>query len=282
MIREPAFAKINLFLEVVGRLPNGYHHLQSLMVFADVGEWISLTQAPTDSFEISGPQSAGLDAKSQDNLVLKAMDVFRQAYPSEMTFDVRLHKVMPVSSGIGGGSADAAAMLRALNEMHGNPAAMQALLELAATLGADVPACLHSTPVVLDGAGQELTPAKTHGCMHGLLVNPRKGVSTPAVFNALAAPPITTIPALPNGAWAIESLRYRRNDLRQPAVALCPDIDEVLAFLAGLPAVSIAQMSGSGATCWALFDSAHAAAAGLEAVRQAKPGWWSAQAAFGT
>lgn len=280
MIREPAFAKVNLFLEVAGKLPNGYHHLQSVMVFADVGEWVSVAPASSSQFDISGPQSHGLDASAPGNLVLKAFSAFQQACGARDPYKIELHKTLPVSSGIGGGSADAAAVLRALNRLQKDPLPFHQLLKIAATLGSDVPACLGSEPVALNGAGKELHPAAVAGCKHGILVNPGEAVSTPAVFNALAAPALSAIPVLPQAVWTLEGLRQRRNDLRLPAAAICPAINDVLAFLHQLPGVLLAQMSGSGATCWALFDTASDAASASNAVLTARTDWWCTQVRF--
>lgn len=280
MIREPAFAKVNLFLEVVGRLPSGYHHLQSLMVFADVGEWVSVSAAPAWSFEMSGPQAAVLSGDSNANLAVKAARAFNDAGGFDQAYALHLHKVMPVSSGIGGGSADAAAVLRAVNQLHGKPLKQDALLQIGTALGADVPACILSRPVLLDGPDAQLRPAAVRGCQHAVLVNPREGVSTPQVFKALNAPLIGDVPALQATSWSLEDIAKRRNDLRPPAQRICSAIGDALACLESIPNARFAQMSGSGATCFALFDHATQAATALERIQAEYPQWWSVRAAF--
>lgn len=280
MIREPALAKVNLFLEVVGRLPSGYHHLQSLMVFADVGEWIEISTAPAWSFEIFGPQAAGLPSDDGANLAVKAARAFNEAREVDQAYAIRLHKVMPVSSGIGGGSADAAAVLRALNRLHDMPLAQEALLQIGAALGADVPACVLSRPVLLDGPDAQLRPVEVRGCQHAVLVNPREGVSTADVFKTLNAPLVGDVPTLKAAPWALEEIAQRRNDLRLPAQKICPSIGSVLACLETTPGVRFAQMSGSGATCFALFDQSAQADLALAHIEAECPHWWSARAAF--
>lgn len=280
MIREPALAKVNVFLEVTGRLPSGYHHLQSLMLFADVGEWVTVSAAPAWSFELSGPQAAELSPGGDRNLALQAARAFNNALERSQAYAIHLHKTMPVSSGIGGGSADAAAVLRALNRMHGEPLAPDTLQTLGAELGADVPACILSRPVLLDGPGAQLRPAVVRGCQHAVLVNPRQAVSTPQVFKALNAPPLAGIPALRQGVWTREDIASRRNDLRAPAQRICPAIGEVIACLKTLPEARFVQMSGSGATCFCLFDQAEHADAALLALQSHYRQWWSVRAEF--
>lgn len=280
MMREPAFAKVNLFLEVVGCLPNGYHHLQSLMVFADVGEWVSAAFAPAGTFTLSGPQAAQLPATRHDNLTLQAARAFNTALQLDQSYAIHLHKVMPVSSGIGGGSADAAAALRVLNQLHGMPLSQDDLQNIGAKLGADVPACLVSRPVLLDGPGAQLRSAEVRGCQHGVLVNPRQSVSTPAVFGALKAAPVDRIAPLPIGYWSLDDIMHRRNDLLAPARALCPQIADVLRNMQGLEGLQHGQMSGSGATCVFLFRAAQDADDALKYVRAHNQAWWSVRADF--
>lgn len=280
MTREPAYAKVNLFLEVLGRLPNGYHHLHSLMVFSDVGEWVSVSLSSQPSFNIVGSEARALQKLSGDNLVLKAAAAYNAALGVGTAYDIVLHKTMPVASGIGGGSADAAAALRSLNALHGGPFGEQAMLDIAAALGADVPVCLLSEPALLNGVGAELSAARVSGFSEAVLVNPRKGVPTPEVFGAFAANPFEQAPEAGARAWTLADVQSRRNDLTQAALSLCPEIADVLAALNALPGAVFARMSGSGATCFALFHDAAGADQAIEMLAGQAPGWWCQRASF--
>lgn len=272
MIREPASAKVNLCLHVTGRRADGYHLLDSIVVFAAVGDVVTAEPAPALSLVIRGPMAAGLDA-GDDNLVLRAARVFGADHGARLG----LEKHLPVASGIGGGSADAAAALRALVRLWG-----VALPDAAAVLalGADVPVCLQGRAVRMQGVGEVLTPLPPLPQAWLLLANPRQGVSTPAVFRALMRRDHPALPALPAGfadAAALAGwLQQTRNDLEPAAESLLPAIGQVRAALAVQPGCLLARMSGSGATCFGLFGDEPAARAAESALQQANPGWWLA------
>jgi 4-diphosphocytidyl-2-C-methyl-D-erythritol kinase len=267
MARRFAPAKVNLFLHVTGRRDDGYHLLDSLAVFPAVGDVVGAAPAATLSLEIDGPFGGALAAEA-DNLLLRAARALKPRAGAAL----RLEKNLPVASGIGGGSADAAAGLIALSRLWGVEADLPAL---ALGLGADVPVCLESKPARMGGIGELLGAAPALPGFGMVLVNPGVAVATPAVFRArrggFSAPA-----ALPAG-WAdaaamAADLARCSNDLQAAAVGLRPVIGEVLAVLAGLPGVLLVRMSGSGATCFALFETpGRAAAAAREAAR---PGWW--------
>lgn len=270
MIAEFAAAKVNLSLHVTGQRPDGYHLLDSLVVFADVGDRVSVAPAPELDLTLAGPAAEGLRAEA-DNLVLRAARAFGVNAGAAIT----LEKHLPVASGIGGGSADAAAALRALARFWDLP-----LPDAAAVLrlGADVPVCLQGRPVRMQGVGEIITPLPALPDGWLLLVNPGVGVSTPAVFRALprkdnppmpaALPPFADLAAL--AGW----LAAQRNDLEPPAMALQPVIAQVKAALQAQPGCRIARMSGSGATCFGLFAAKAEAEQAAAALRQANPGWW--------
>ena len=274
MLSESAPAKINLFLHVTGRRPDGYHLLDSLAVFADAHD--RLTAAPGDglSLTLAGPFAPGLEAGS-DNLVLRAARALALACGLGRGAALRLEKNLPVASGIGGGSADAAATLRLLARLWGLDASAERLGAEAVGLGADVPVCVGSRPARMSGVGEVLGPAPALPPCGLLLVNPGEAVSTPAVFAArrggFSAPAL-----LPDGwgdaASMASDLSVLRNDLEAPSLALCPAVGDVLAALRGLPGCRLARMSGSGATCFAVFDSP--AEARLAAPGLSRPGWW--------
>ncbi|MEM9287976.1 MAG: 4-(cytidine 5'-diphospho)-2-C-methyl-D-erythritol kinase [Pseudomonadota bacterium] len=278
LVVEPAYAKINLFLKVLGRLENGYHHLQSLMVFCDVGEWVRVQPSTHDGVAVEGPMASGLHSKpTSDNLIIRARDAYRRATGDAQPVHLTLHKTMPVSSGIGGGSADAAATLRALNALHDSPLSAAELAKIGQMLGADVPACLGSSTVMLNGVGAELAAAQFDAdARFLLLVNPMQSLSTPAVFGRLAASVRKSYPDVIQSSWTLNDVKAMPNDLTKAACAFCPDIKTVLDQLNRVADADFTGMSGSGATCFALFAKRDAARAALSAIRLAHPNWWAA------
>jgi 4-diphosphocytidyl-2-C-methyl-D-erythritol kinase len=261
-------AKVNLYLHVTGKRADGYHLLDSLAVFPDVGDRVEVEAAEALTLSLSGPFGAVLEGEA-DNLLLKAARALAPGRGAALA----LEKNLPVASGIGGGSADAAAALRALCRLWGVQGAD--LPGIALGLGADVPVCLRSAPARMQGIGEVLAPAPRLPEFGMVLVNPGVAVPTPAVFKARTGgfTPAPMLPATwPHAAAMAEGLRRCTNDLEQPAISLQPVIAEVLAVLAALPGALLARMSGSGATCFALFPTpaeAAAAAAGIS-----RPGWW--------
>lgn len=260
-VHEAAPAKLNLALHVTGQRADGYHLLDSLVVFAAAGDAVQLDPGPL-SLRIDGQFGAGLSF--DDNLCL---DAARMAGANAA---ITLTKNLPVASGIGGGSADAAAVLRGLARMGA------ALPDRPERLGADVPVCLASRPLRMRGVGEVLDPVPDMPDLHLVLVNPGVGISTPQIFKALVQkdnPPLPPLPDRFDLAGLVDYLKTCRNDLQAPAEALCPAVTDVLAALRAEGAL-LARMSGSGATCFGIF--ADAAAAGLAAYRIGTgPGdWW--------
>lgn len=260
--REAAPAKLNLTLHVTGRRPDGYHLLDSLVVFLAVGDVVTVAPGPL-SLALTGPFAAGLAKNDPDNLCLRAARLAgREAA-------ITLEKNLPLASGIGGGSADAAAVLRALD----------ARPEGVETLGADLPVCMLGRPARMRGLGEILDPLPALPPLHLLLVNPGRALATPAVFGALARRDNPAMPEPPPAFADAEALiRFVarcRNDLEPPAIALLPEIADCLAALREAGA-RLARMSGSGATCFGIFDSAAGARAAGDRIRAARPGWWLA------
>lgn len=262
---EFAPAKVNLSLHVTGQRADGYHLLDSLVAFLSVGDRV--TVGPGDGLRIIGPQAGALQA-DDDNLCLRAARVMGGGVT------VTLEKVLPVSSGIGGGSADAAAVLRAMARL-GRP------LPDAATvvgLGSDVPVCLAGRPLRMEGVGERLSPVSLPPAWL-VLVNPGVAVSTPAVFRILARRDNAPMPAIPPFSDTVALAAFlaaQRNDLQEPAIGLAPVIADALGALAARPACLLARMSGSGATCFGLFADEAAAAAAAAGLQQEKPNWWVA------
>ena len=261
VITEFAPAKLNLALHVTGQRGDGYHLLDSLVVFAAAGDQLRLEPGPL-SLGIDGPFAAGLS--SDENLCLDAARLIG------IEARITLTKNLPVASGLGGGSADAAAVLRGLVRMGAPlPAAPEGL-------GADVPVCLAGRPARMRGVGEQLSPLPELPDLHLVLINPRQPVSTPEVFRGLARkdnPPLPDLPARFDLTGLIGYLALCRNDLEEPAMALCPAIAKVLRALADEGAL-LARMSGSGASCFGIFDSARAAGLAAYRIGASYEDWW--------
>jgi 4-diphosphocytidyl-2-C-methyl-D-erythritol kinase len=269
-------AKINLYLHVTGRRADGYHLLDSLVAFAGVGDTIDATPAGGLSLSVSGPFAAAVPT-GRDNLVLRAAQALADMCGVEARARIHLTKRLPVAAGIGGGSADAAAALKALMALWTVRPADGDLRELALTLGADVPVCLAGHPAQVGGVGEEIARAPALPDCWMVLVNPGVALSTPAVFKRREGPFSPARPLLepPAGAEALAiSLAERGNDLTAAAVALEPVVGTVLAKLDLLPGALLSRMSGSGATCFALFATREDSERGAQRLGQQYPGWW--------
>ena len=276
VVRVTAAAKINLYLHVTGQRSDGYHTLDSLVAFAGIGDALEARAADDLSLGLEGPFAAGLPA-GDDNLVLRAARALQSALGLNAGARLVLQKRLPPASGIGGGSADAAATLRALMRLWNarpDPATLDAI---ALNLGADVPVCLRGVAAFMGGIGEDLAPAPTLPTASLVLVNPGQPVSTPEVFRRRAgafSPPARFTETPRDAAHLAQLLETRRNDLDAPARALCPAIGEALEALARCPGVLLARMSGSGATCFGLFADAGPATEAAFALMRAHPRWW--------
>jgi 4-diphosphocytidyl-2-C-methyl-D-erythritol kinase len=277
-------AKVNLSLRVIGRRADGYHELDSLVAFAGVGDALSLSPGEPSGVQISGPFGAGLST-APDNLVLKAERALREEIAGLHSGRFHLVKRLPIASGIGGGSADAAAALRLLARLNDLPLSHPALLAAAGRIGADVPVCLEARARVMRGIGERLGQPLRLPRLFALLVNPGVAVETAPVFRALGlqagqghAGGVASFKAndqLPvTSAWLIAALAASGNDLEAPARAIAPVIGEVLSTLSELPGCRLARMSGSGATCFALFDDCRASAAAGKRLAKRQRDWW--------
>ncbi|PKR54042.1 4-(cytidine 5'-diphospho)-2-C-methyl-D-erythritol kinase [Thalassospira marina] len=279
---EPAQAKINLFLHVTGKRDDGYHTLDSLVCFATCGDVIRARPADdgTLTLAITGPMAAHLeDASAKDNLVMRAATLLRERFGIAQGAELILEKNLPVASGIGGGSADAAATLRVLCKLWGINARPADLAPLALDLGADVPVCLDGGTVLMQGIGEKLNPLAPLPGFSMVLVNPGKAVSTPAIFAArdgdfTDANLWPTDQGFADVTTLADALRDCRNDLTLPAVTLLPEICDVLDALARADGCLLARMSGSGATCFGLYPDAQMAANAATAIATANPDWW--------
>lgn len=278
MIREAAPAKINLFLHVGMRRADGFHSLQSLGVFTDLGDVVEMEEAADLSLSVQGPFAGGL-AGETDNLVLRAgRSLRKEGALGGSGARLTLTKNLPVASGIGGGSADAAAALRGLSRLWS--AGDKNLHAIAAALGSDIPVCLDSVPAFMEGRGEILRPVQCMPLVPMLLVNPGVPVPTRDVFAALETRSGVEM-TLPGGHFqdTADLLRFldsTRNDLEVPAIRLQPAIAEVLKAMAALPGALLARMSGSGATCFGIFADDDCCQRAARTLKHAAPDWWVA------
>jgi 4-diphosphocytidyl-2-C-methyl-D-erythritol kinase len=272
LIRELAPAKINLALHVLGRRADGYHELDSIVAFASVGDVLELEQAPKTSLIVDGPFAAEVPLTA-NNLVLRAYAAVAQnlAVPAVA---MRLTKNLPVASGIGGGSADAAAALRGLARLVGRSLEAETLHRIALSLGADVPVCLHGKACRMQGVGEIITSVDHVPAKAIVLVNPLQPCGTAEVFRAMGLKPGdrlgTALEVLTPAEW--------RNDMTAAAVEVLPDIADVLTLLNTIAPGKTVRMSGSGATCFALCDDFDQADLMAQQVSALQPDWWVAPA----
>lgn len=279
-------AKINLFLHIVGRREDERHELESIFAFADIGD--RLRMAPADDFSLALTGPFAKDLSAGDNLVLKAAKALAaRVGPAAFPVKLELEKNLPVAAGIGGGSADAAAVLRGLSALWGSALAANQLFDLALSLGADVPACLAGVTARVTGTGEFIEPSpRSADQFHAVLVNPRVPLSTAAVFQRYRTTSSNFSPPLaqwPDGGPEefIGALAGCRNDLSDAATTEAPIIGDVLRALEKQQDCRLARMSGSGATCFALFDDRAAAELAARGLRTERPEWWVTVAMIG-
>ncbi len=274
-------AKVNLTLHVLGRRTDGWHELDSVVAFAGCCDWLAFEPAETLSLTIDGPTAAAA-GPAESNLVLSAARALAERVPRLRLGRFHLRKILPVAAGLGGGSSDAAAALRALAAANGLAPGDESLFAAAEAVGADAPVCLCPSARRMAGRGERLGPALRLPPLPAVLANPSAAVATPAVFAALGLAPGASLDAPPapqlesgcDAARALQALKAGRNDLQASAMRIAPAIGDALAALAQLDGVRLVRMSGSGATCFALFDDRHAAARAARALCAAHPGWW--------
>lgn len=273
----PAPAKVNLYLHVVGRRADGFHLLDSLIVFAGIGDTVEVRPSDALTFTVDGPMAAGVPA-TDDNLVSKAARALAAAAGIEAKADIRLIKRLPMAAGVGGGSADAAAALRALRRLWKLDVDDGALAALGLGLGADVPVCLAGRAAFVGGIGEAIDPVPPLPRCWIVLVNPGVPASTPAVFKARQgafSEPARFSDSPKDAAAFAALLKSRRNDLTSAALTVAPEIGTVLDALERCPGILLARMSGSGATCFGLFGDSSAATEAAVALKRSHPGWWA-------
>jgi 4-diphosphocytidyl-2-C-methyl-D-erythritol kinase len=282
LLTERAPAKINLTLHVLGRRADGFHALESLVAFSRGGDTLTLDESEPLGLSIEGP-SAAASGRVEDNLVLRAAHHFAKRFPGARLGAFHLVKRLPVAAGLGGGSSDAAAALRLLARANRVALDNPLLFDASKATGADVPVCLMRRARMMRGVGDELGPLIALPPLLGLLVNPGEPVETKAVFARMKIAPGEATgfgghpefyPNMPAEALAA-ALRKGRNDMEAAACLLAPLIGDVLAVLSAAPGCRLARMSGSGATCFALFKDCRSAARAKKAILRAHPYWWA-------
>ena len=285
VLSDQARAKVNLTLRVNGRRTDGYHDLESVVAFADCADRLTLTPGPDLDLKMLGPLAAACGDTS-DNLVLKAARLLAERVPGMKVGSFTLDKALPVAAGIGGGSADAAAALRLLAQLNGIALDDVRIIEVAKLTGADVPVCVNSSGCVMTGVGEALQPL-TLPKMPCVMVNPGVPVATRDVFNALGlrngelrvgVTDVLLQDRWPDGGasledW-VEALAASTNDLETPAMKVEPVIGKVIAALSATNGAWLARMSGSGATCFAIYENTAEAGRAAEKLRRDHPGWW--------
>jgi 4-diphosphocytidyl-2-C-methyl-D-erythritol kinase len=284
-LTEDGRAKVNLTLRVIGRRVDGYHELESVVAFADCADRLTLTPGSKLDLKTTGPL-AGDCGETVDNLVFKAAELLRGRVPDLRLGEFTLDKVLPVAAGIGGGSADAAAALRLLAQANGLALDDPRLIEVAQLTGADVPVCLASRPCVMTGIGETLLPLSLPK-IPCVMVNPRVAVATRDVFEALGlrngelrvgASDVFGAAAWPEAGASVEdwveALAAGSNDLEAPATRIQPVIGQVIAALNATNGAWLARMSGSGATCFAIYENTAEAARAAQKIQIDHPLWW--------
>lgn len=285
VLSETARAKVNLTLRVLGRRADGFHELESLVAFATIGDEVTLRVGAPSGVTVSGPYATAIDG---ENIAARALEALAEAAPVLALGGVHIEKRLPVAAGIGGGSADAAAVLRAVRRANRALASAVDWPAIAASLGADVPVCLASTAQLMWGIGRETAPVPALPPLPAVLVNPGVPLATAAVFRALNAPPAPeriaapSVPGpFPDLAAVTAYVNEHGNDLETAAKALCPAIGAVLAALSDASGALLARMSGSGPTCFALFETAEAAELAARRIGADEPRWWTVATTLG-
>jgi 4-diphosphocytidyl-2-C-methyl-D-erythritol kinase len=277
MLKKIAKPKVNLYLHVKGKREDGYHLLESLVVFPEGGDELSVDAAEQLSLTVSGQFSGDVGVPS-DNLVLKAAYLLRQRTGCKLGAKIELKKNLPVASGIGGGSADAAAILHLLVDLWKCDLPENELHDIGLSLGADIPACLVEQPLIMEGIGEKLRKVVGFPNFYILLVNSDTMVSTAEIFRNLSIPN-DILPAdisdYESQRSLLAKLKNCRNDLQATASDIAPDISTVLSFLDTQVGCKLARMSGSGATCFGLFESKATADRAAAKIANKFPRWWS-------
>jgi len=270
-MRAPA--KVNLCLRITGKRDDGYHLLDSIVVFTEFGDQVTISEAEKDNLAVTGPFADQLTGSPDDNICIKALTAYRAAGGHIGPVRIDVEKNIPVGAGLGGGSSDAAAILKGLNHLNEQPFDDSQLHKLGLSLGADVPACLVGSSLRMQGIGELITPIKDVKPCHMLLANPGKPLATIDVFRALGANNLADKTALSSEIMQAEDIVKAGNSLEPAAIGLMPEIGDLMGMLRASEHVQAVRMSGSGATCFAIFPTADSCAAA--AISLTAQGIWS-------
>ena len=266
-------AKVNLCLRITGKRDDGYHLLDSIVVFTEFGDQVTISEAEKDNLAVTGPFADQLTGSPDDNICIKALTAYRAAGGHIGPVRIDVEKNIPVGAGLGGGSSDAAAILKGLNRLNEQPFDDSQLHKLGLSLGADVPACLVGSSLRMQGIGELITPIKDVKPCHMLLANPGKPLATIDVFRALGADNLADKTALSSEIMQAEDIVKAGNSLEPAAIGLMPEIGDLMGMLRASEHVQAVRMSGSGATCFAIFPTADSCAAA--AISLTAQGIWS-------
>ncbi len=266
-------AKVNLCLRITGKRDDGYHLLDSIVVFTEFGDQVTISEAEKDKLAVTGPFADQLTGSPDDNICIKALTAYRTAGGHIGPVRIDVEKNIPVGAGLGGGSSDAAAILKGLNRLNEQPFDDSQLHKLGLSLGADVPACLVGSSLRMQGIGELITPIKDVKPCHMLLANPGKPLATIDVFRALGADNLADKTALSSEIMQAEDIVKAGNSLEPAAIGLMPEIGDLMDMLRASEHVQAVRMSGSGATCFAIFPTADSCAAA--AISLTAQGIWS-------
>ncbi len=279
-IIEPAPAKLNLFLHITGKRPDGYHLLDSMVVFTEFGDTLEIHPADDVTLDITGPFAAGL---TPDNSVMKAATLLQKQSGGKKGARMVLHKRIPVAAGLGGGSADAAAALRGLSKLWNISLPQNTLNALALSLGSDVPVCLTGEPALMRGVGEEIHSLPLTAKAWVVMANPLLPLETADVFRNFKGE-FTALCDMPPRIASFDALQKfiapTHNALEKTSIRLMPQIADMLGWLRSLNDCRLARMAGSGATCFALFDDAAKSEAALKKIRADFPRWWAVATAI--
>lgn len=278
IFRIAAPAKLNLFLHIIGKRPDGYHLLESLTFFTEFGDHLEFTPSTNLTLHITGPMATGLQSDQSENLILRAAKLLQSHAKITNGATITLQKNIPIGAGLGGGSSDAAATLLALNQFWNLSLSTDNLIHLAAQLGSDIPACVLNTPAWVAGTGEQVQPIAFPQGGWLLLLNPNQPLLTADVFrgfhtafDAALVPPSDCSTLQDLATWA----RAQHNSLEAPAIAIMPEISELLSALATTEHCMLHRMSGSGATCFGLYETQEHATAAYKYVTSHYPNWWA-------
>lgn len=268
-------AKINLFLHITGKRNDGYHLLQSLFAFADYGDEIRIEESNNFSLAINGPFSDSI--LSEENLITKSVTALENHTGRRANCKIRLTKNIPVGAGLGGGSADAAATIKALIDFWDIKVPDKKIDNIALSLGADIPACLYNRPCFVEGIGEKIIPINSFPALPAILVYPNKGCSTTEIFDRYNLSPskiITPPENLNDKQQLMEFLKKQKNDLTATAIDHIPEINNILDEIKNQKGCLISRMSGSGSTCFGLFETKEDSENAVQNIKKNNPGWW--------